>query len=746
MRADAGVAKLAVRLPVDRVRQLEQPVLRRTWAELRRRKVVRAGAAYVVAAWIVLQLAEITYQPLGLPDIALTWTVLGAVLGLPVVLVLAWFLDVSRRGVARERGAAGAAGAAFAVVVVLLTVGGLGWWLADVYRPGRALARAEADRLQQQATARQPAAPVNSVAVLPFGDMSPGRDQQFLGDGLAEELLDRLARSPDLRVAARTSSFAFRDQAADVASIAARLNVRWIVEGSVRKDGGRIRVTAQLIDAADGFHAWSQSYEHDDQDLFALQDAVTDAIAKALSEHIGATAIADADSGAADPAALEAYLRGRAAWRRRTPVSLDEAEAAFRLAVELDPGFARAWSGLADTYLLQMDYGSRPLDEAVQLAEPAAVRAVALGPQLGEAWASVGLLRMQVGQLDAARRSLEQAVRLDPRYEMAPLWLALTYGRQGEYALQRDTLERALALNPLEPIIHVNLAEARVRMGDAIAAREQLLNVLAITPEDTTLLRGLALVERSSGRLVEARQAAERALQVDADAPASLVALAQVLLRIEDFDGAAALIARLPQQHPAASLLAQERELRAGGNALHPALASRLQRLPPRIESADDRDALELAGAARLRAGADAEAASLLARAAGEPADLAAHAAQRLDAASLLLVALERSGDEAAAAQWRDALAEASDLWLDKFGDDAEAWYARALAALRNDRPDAALAALETAAARGFSERWLLRFDPRLQPLRDHPQVRALASQLEAAFAQARQAAAPAAG
>jgi TolB-like protein/Tfp pilus assembly protein PilF len=709
--------------------RVDRPLLRLTWAELRRRKVMRAGATYAIVAFVVLQLAEISFDPLGLPGWALTWTVLGAVLGLPVVLVLAWFFDLSRRGISREHGRAGAAGAAFAVVVVLVTVGGIGWWLADVYGPDRAGRDATV-----AAAGATSSAPSNGIAVLPFGDMSPERDQGHLADGIAEELLDRLARSPALRVAARTSSFAYRDHGGDIRELGRLLNVRWLVEGSLRKSGGRIRVTAQLIDAADGFHVWSDTYEHADADLFALQDEVTAAIAGALSERVAGLAVdAGGDPGTADAEALQAYLEGRQAWRRRTPAALAEAEQKFRHAVERDPHFARAWSGLADTYLLQTGYGSRGLDEAIRLAEPAAVRAVSLGPQLGEAWASVGLLRMNVGQLDAARRSLEQAVRLDPRYEMAPMWLAAVYASQGDYVRQRETLERALELNPLEPVINSNLAAVRASQGEPDAAREQLLRVLAVTPTDATLLRGLAELEAGQGRLAAALKAARAAHATDPDAPANLATLATLLLTIEDFDAAARLLDRLPRASRGRLLSLQELELRRGGSALVPELADWLQTLPATIEAEAERVALQLAGVARCRAGAEQEAAALFKRAAGDPDELAAEPG-RLEAASLLLAMLRRL-DDPQAPQWQQAVESVAADWFERAGDAAAVRYARAVQAALADDPERALQQLEAAVEAGFRQRWLLRFDPRLAGLAGQPRLQALQARLEDEFA-----------
>ena len=530
---------------------MQRSLLRETWAELKRRRVVRAGITYAVVGWVVLQAAEITYEPLGLPPWALTWTVLGVVLGFPVVLVLSWFFDVSTRGVTRERGVTGRAGAAFAVAMVLLAVGGVAWWLYGVYAPAK-LRLADAST---NADASPSAAPPNSVGVLPFDDLSPAADQGFLADGIAEELLDRLARNTGLKVASRTSSFALRGLAQDMRTLGRQLGVRWLLEGSLRKTSGRVRVTAQLIDTNSGFHVWSDTYERPDQDLFALQDEIAVAIADELSSRIeGVVAEAPAQADTDNAQALQAYLQGREAWRKRTAASLETAEAMFGKAVELDPEFARAWSGLADTYLLQADYGRRSEEDAIRLAEPAAVKAVVMRPKLGEAWASLGLLRMTAGQYKAAQSSLEQAMSLDPRYEMAPMWLANVYASIGRTDKKREVLLKAVEINPLEPVINVNLAELLANNGDPQGARDVLQRVLAITPDDASLLRSLSGIELAERNYAAAARAARSALATDPDGPANIHAMLRLLMQIEDFDAATAVRRATAGQHPGSIL------------------------------------------------------------------------------------------------------------------------------------------------------------------------------------------------
>ncbi|MBB5016176.1 tetratricopeptide repeat protein [Rehaibacterium terrae] len=706
------------------MRLTRSPLLRLTWNELRRRKVTRAAAVYALVAWVILQLAEITYDPLGLPGWALTWTVLGAVLGFPVVLVLAWFFDVSSRGIVREHGVAGATGRMFALVVVLFTVAGVGWWLSTIYGTGTGGDDARAGVHSD--------APANAIAVLPFDDMSPQRDHRHLADGIAEELLDRLARMQGLRVAARTSSFALRDFAGDVREIGRLLNVRWVLEGSVRKAEGRVRITAQLIDAADGYHVWSETYDRPDQDLFALQDEVTEAIAGQLARRVGGIAgQAAGEMSTRSPEALELYLQGRLAWRQRTPASLEQAETLFQQAVARDPEFAHAWAGLADTYLLQADYGIRPLDEAIVLAEPAAVRAVTLRPQLGEAWATLGLLRSSAGQREAGKRSLEEAMRLDPRYEMAPMWLAAIYGREGRLDRQREVLERAVELNPLEPVINSNYANLLAGLGEVAAARDVLDRVLAITPDDPLLLRSLAQIELNAGRLARALELARRAHAVDARAPASVALLVEVLAALEDFAAAETLARQLPERNPLRPVLLQSLGLRRGESTVQPALAERAQALlgSGEVLTDRDRDAMLMVALAWMRGGDPAGAAALLRAVVGEPERVREEAAL-LDAASVLVRALQLADEPDEAARYDRVLGEVAGPWLAQAGQSATIEYARALLALHDNDRAGALAQLQRAYDAGFRQRWLLDHDPRLDVLRDAPELARLSRRI----------------
>lgn len=693
------------------------------WNELRRRKVVRAAGAYAVGAFVVLQVAEITFEPLGLPPRALTWTILAAILGFPLALVLAWFFDVGPAGFTRDRSRASRAGAVSALVLVLLTVLGLAWWLSGVY----ADEPATADAKSAAAPAPASSAPENSVAVLPFVDMSPEGDQSHLADGIAEELLDRLARNRELRVAARTSSFALRDHRGDIKEVGQLLNVRWVLEGSIRKAGGRLRITAQLIDADSGYHQWSETYDREAGDLFALQDEVSVAIAEQLQGLIRSSAPAPgaiAAQPAVDPAALELFLHGRQQWRLRTPAGLQQAERLFQQAVETDPRFARAWAGLADAFLLQGDYGLRPLNEAIALAEPAAVRAVTLAPELGEAWATLGLLRMMAGQLSAAERSLREAMRLDPRYEMAPMWLANVLGRSGDLVEQEVVLRQAQQLNPLEPVINTNLAGLLALRGDADGAEDLIHRLLAITPDDPLLLRTLADLRGQRGHLAEALRHARAALATDPGAPANVEMVVGVLLRLGDAEGASTLVAGLPIPAQASLPLRQWIALyRPTPEWLEESRALLGSLSPGR--AAGQLQLVFLSAWAAIASGADEQAITLLQLI--EPETLADNV-DDVDAASLLAALRARRGGAMAT----DAWVARAQRWEERVGGSPVGAYTSAAQYALAGNTDDALRMLDRAVQLGWCDVPRSRHDPRLAALREHPQFLALLQAMQA--------------
>src|SRR2546423_9191048 len=281
--------------------------------ELKRRRVWSVAVTYAVVVWLLIQIATQVFPPFEIPNWAERLVIVAIVLGFPIALVLAWVYDFTRHGVKRTEG------------------------LEPARRPN----------IVQPAAAME-----KSIAVLPFADLSPNRDHDYFSDGIAEEILTALSKIDNLRVAARRSSFWFKDKQADLREIAQKLNVGHVLEGSVRRDDNRVRITAELIDARGGFTIWSDTFEREMQSIFALQDEITRAIVDTLKLKL---AIAPQPSQARNPAAYDSYLQGLFYSDKSTEEALRKSLEFFGDALKKDPRFGRAWTGIAKSWLWLAD-------------------------------------------------------------------------------------------------------------------------------------------------------------------------------------------------------------------------------------------------------------------------------------------------------------------------------------------------------------------------------------------------------
>ena len=312
-----------------------------------------------------------------------------------------------------------------------------------------------------------------SLAVLPFADLSPARDNEYFSDGMSEELIGALSRVPGLRVVGRSSSFAFKGQNPDVREVGRKLDVGAVLEGTVRKSGNTLRVTAQLIDAASGFSLWSNTYDRDLHNIFALQDELSGAIVAALRDRLaGATAPA-APAPTADVEAYNDYLQGRYFWNRRDPESLRRALDFFARAIKRDARYAQAYAGVADVYNVQGGLSfERPL-VVFPRAKEAAIKALALNPNLAEAHAALGFVHL-FSDWDGlgARQEFERAFVLDPNYATAHMYCSFYFVAVAQLDSALAQMERARDLDPLSLIINFRLGDALYglhRFDDAIA-------------------------------------------------------------------------------------------------------------------------------------------------------------------------------------------------------------------------------------------------------------------------------------
>jgi TolB-like protein/predicted Ser/Thr protein kinase len=336
-----------------------------------------------------------------------------------------------------------------------------------------------------------------SIAVLPFVDMSPGRDQEYFTDGLSEELLNVLARIKELRVAARTSSFQFKGRAGDIAEIGRKLNVAHVLEGSLRKSGTTVRITAQLVAVASGYQIWAGTYDRELTDIFAVQDEIARSVANALKVKL-------LESGGSSPEGnAEAYnllLKGRYLRNQRTEASLAMAADCYEQALRLDPADARAWAGLADVHTLQAGSGQLPSDDGFRRAREEAEKALELDPQLVEAHLILAWIRRVYDWDWAGAESIySRALALAPGRANVLEGAAVLAATLGRFDEALDLGRRCLELNPLEPQAHVNLGRHALRAGRLDEAETAFRRALVLDPEFPAVRTQLGLVHLLPG-------------------------------------------------------------------------------------------------------------------------------------------------------------------------------------------------------------------------------------------------------
>ncbi len=464
------------------------------FAELKRRKVFKVGAAYLVVAWLAVQAASIGFPAFDAPPWALRIFILIALLGFPIAVVMAWVFDITREGVKLDSQASASKGlfAAAALLIVLA----LGWYFygQPSFRKGDVTTPTVADR--------------NSIAVLPFANISGKADENYFSDGMTEELLNVLAKVPQLKVVARTSVFQFKDKGGDIREIGRKLGVTNIVEGSVRRDGPDVRITAQLVRVADGFHIWSETYDRKLEKVFALQDEIAQRIGAALKVSLGVSAPVAARAPI-DPEAYDKYLKGRALLRQRS--DLPSTIAHFKEAVAKAPEFAAAWSSLSLTYEVSFWYTPHMTaafqTEMLAGEKAAAERAAALEPDAAPTEHALGnVARAQFHYADAERHYL-RAMQLDPSYpDVREDYAELLY----EVGRMENSLRAAHQLVELDPYFSVGwvrMWNAAIALDHRNEVEESVQRIRAITPDLFAGKFGLLDYALQYGRADEARAA-----------------------------------------------------------------------------------------------------------------------------------------------------------------------------------------------------------------------------------------------
>ena len=474
--------------------------------ELKRRRVYPVIAAYAVVSWILLQIGEVTFEPLELPDWVMPNLIVMVIIGFPIAFALAWFFDFTLKGIYLDLGRARSA-------------------VENGDRP--------------------------SIAVLPFVDMSPDRDQGYFCEGVAEEILNALTKIEQLRVVARSSSFQYEASVGDVRQIGKELGVKAILEGSVRKSENQLRVTAQLIKVSNGFHLWSRSFDEELKDIFVIQDEIAKCIAESLLETITPTQqSAIKTTSSKDVTAYEYYLRGRQFIKRFDKMDIEHARQMFWQAIQIDPDFACAWAGYSDCYALLIMYVD-PKDSYRIEARKASMRALELDPSLAEAHASRGLAFLISGEFEWAETEFERAIKLNPRLFQAYYYFGRARFHQGDLEKAAELFAQAAEMDPTDyqsRCLRIQILRGTGRTEEAVSYARNTVPILEKhlewNPDDARALNLGAGSLVVLGEFERAKRWLRRSLQMDPDDSVLLYNVACIFATMGEVDEALGFLER----------------------------------------------------------------------------------------------------------------------------------------------------------------------------------------------------------
>jgi TolB-like protein/Flp pilus assembly protein TadD len=514
-------------------------------AELKRRHVLKVVAVYAAAAFAVMQAADFLVPALRLPDAFASAIAFTALVGFPVAVGLAWVFDLTPQGVRRTDPAASeeleaivaeprlrrwGMGVLALLTTVVFVLGG--WWVLRDTPEGVAPSGAAVER---------------SIAVLPFADLSGDPGNEYFGDGLAEELMNALNRIPSLKVAARTSAFSFKGRNADVQEIGGELGVSTVLEGSVRRSGDRIRVTAQLVDVADGFPIWSENYSAELTDIFTIQEEIAQSIVAALKVRLTVPQGGLVRASTPNVEAYNRYLRGRYFWNQRTLPSFRLAIEEYNQAIELDPDYAQAYAGLAETYVLLPEYGGASIPEIGPNARAAVEKALALDPNSSAAYTASGYLKYRFEwDWAGAEADFQRAIDLEPDYATAHQWYAELLIVLRRFDEARTEAKTAYELDPLAPAGILVRAITLELDGQMAAAIEEYKATLELAPDFAIPTYFLALAYVHLGDLSRADSTFQHLAGLTDTDPATYRAYIDVLDEPEMIPAATAALTTSP--------------------------------------------------------------------------------------------------------------------------------------------------------------------------------------------------------
>ena len=474
--------------------------------EARRRRVFRVTAIYIVGAWVALQAADLAFPGLGIEESAILYVWIGAILGLPIALFFGWRYDIIggrivRTAVSDVEADLSIERADYIILVTLsVVVAAIAFGLVG---------QISDTRIPQTTQFAVKATDPKSIAVLPFLNMSDDPEQEYFSDGISEDILNLLAKVPGLPVTSRSSAFSFKGQNLDVPTMAAKLNVAHVLEGSVRKSGNQLRIVAQLIEVETDTHLWSETYDRELKNVFAIQDEVAAAVVDALK----ITLLGEKPKATeTDPEAYALYLQGIHFVKKADTENVKQAETLLEQALEIDPGFAPAWAELGNVYRTGANsFGVRPYDEGNELARDAIQKALSIDPQYGPAYTALAAVEMDYDwDFTAADQHLQQARALNPGDFLTLMKTAELNGTLGRIDEAVDLYRQAVTLDPVSWAGHAYLGGSYYAANRLDEAAESLRLAVSLNPGGYAAHYILGLVLLAQG-----------------DAPAALVAMEQ---------------------------------------------------------------------------------------------------------------------------------------------------------------------------------------------------------------------------
>jgi TolB-like protein/Tfp pilus assembly protein PilF len=697
------------------------------WDRLRRRKVVQWGIAYAAGAWGFLQGLAYVSTLLDWPAQLQKLTGLALLIGLPIVIVLAWFHG--------ERGHRRVTSSELAILTLLfLAGGGLFWWYH--HTSGTA----------SIATAPTSIVPADvagpSVAILPFENRSDEHNDGFFVDGIHDDILTQLSKISALKVISRTSVEQFRDTKLTMREIGEKLGVTRVVEGGVQRAGDRVRVTVQLIDTATDGHLWAENYDREltAANIFAIQSEVATAIAAALKANLTPAEASRVNSvPTRNLDAWEAYQLGKQRMAKRTTAGLRDAAAFFQKAISLDPKFALAYTGLADTLSLEITYSKAPRDATFEAAEMAIDTALKLDPDLADAWVSSASIAAERKQYGRAEQAFRRAIELNANNATAYHWFSGMLTELGRIDESLTNAQRAVDLDPLSAIINLWFSIPLQYAGRFGEADARIRRAIEIDPSMPSPYRQLGFLRAySMNRVAEAVLLLEKAAELDPDSSSYPCIQASFNLELDNVTEATRIIEAAMRRWPDDACLlflsTSVHEIRGDQKA---ALrdARRILELDPA-----DLGALAVLRDADLRAGHPQLARTRYAKAYPE---LLATESARLDSSNWFVAldlapALQKAGDNNRAGLYLDQIAELIRT-MPRLGIAGYDIADVQILALRGQKREA-LAALREAEKAGWRADWRYHrdFDPALASIRNEPEFIAVFADIERDMARQR--------